>query len=169
MKILFRWLIASVLLFMTACQSAVVPGMDQDVTDLNPQKPSETVEVIPRTSMPDSDGEEGDVMPDLIITLDPNVQTLLQIAKEDLAGRLKISADQIQLSKIEAVTWPDSSLGCPQIGGAYLQVLTSGFRLILETGGKKYSYHTDDKDRVLFCPMLRPGLETVPIPSLPSE
>jgi hypothetical protein len=168
MKTLFSWLVVSGFLLMTACQSAAVPEENQDITDLSPVVPSETVgtaEIIPQTALSDSgSGNEGITMPDLTTTPDPNAQILIQIAKESLAQKLKINVDQIQLSKIETVSWPDASLGCPQMGVMYIQVVTPGFKIILETSGKKYLYHTDNKARVLFCPTLRSGRETIPTP-----
>lgn len=168
MKILFRWLIMSGFFCLTACQSAVTPGTDQDAANSNSQVPSEQVEpmeIMPQSSMSDSGGVDGGaVMPDLTTTLDSNARALVQIAKADLAQRLKVNLDQIQLTKIEPVTWPDSSLGCPQMGGMYVQMLTPGYKITLETGGRSFSYHTDEKDRLVFCPTLRPGREILPVP-----
>ena len=49
------------------------------------------------------------------------------------------------------MTWPDASLGCPQTGFVYDQVLTPGFQILFEAGGQSYSYHTDDTSRVIVC------------------
>ena len=54
-----------------------------------------------------------------------------------------ISADEITLVTAEAVDWPDSSLGCPQPGMMYGQVITPGYKIVLEAGGVEYSFHTD--------------------------
>jgi hypothetical protein len=168
MKTLFSVFVVSVFLLITACQSAAVPEGNQDRTDSNPVVPSETakpMQIIPQTSPPDSEsGNEGVTMPDLTIPSDPNAQRLAQIAKEDLAQKFKVSIDQIQITAIEAMVWPDSSLGCPQMGSMYTQVLTPGFKISLETNGKPYTYHTDDQDRVLLCRSL-PGREIFLTPS----
>jgi hypothetical protein len=128
MKTLFSVFVVSVFLLITACQSAAVSEGNQDRTDSNPVVPSETakpMQIIPQTSPPDSEsGNEGVTMPDLTIPSDPNAQRLAQIAKEDLAQKFKVSIDQIQITAIEAMVWPDSSLGCPQMGSMYTQVLT---------------------------------------------
>ena len=48
--------------------------------------------------------------------------------------------------------WSDASLGCPQPGMAYAQVITPGFRIALEAQGQLYQYHTDTKGQILLCP-----------------
>jgi hypothetical protein len=74
-----------------------------------------------------------------------------QRAKEDLAQRLGISPDEITMVSVEEVTWPDSSLGCPQPGRVYLQVITPGYRIILRAGSHEYAYHTDRGQQVILC------------------
>lgn len=75
---------------------------------------------------------------------------LIEKAKQDLADRLATDADSIAVVSREHVQWPDASLGNPQPGMAYAQVVTPGFRLILEAAGQTYEYHTDLRDRVEF-------------------
>lgn len=60
----------------------------------------------------------------------------------DLAGRLGVDPADVALASIQQVTWPDGSLGCPQEGMLYPQVLTQGSRIVLESGGKRYAYHS---------------------------
>jgi len=69
--------------------------------------------------------------------------------KEDLAGRLGISPDEILVVSVEAVDWPDASLGCPEPGMSYAQVVTPGYLIALEAGGERYEYHTGDGNVVL--------------------
>ena len=65
------------------------------------------------------------------------------LAREDLgAGTVKIKS-------VEKVDWNDSSLGAPEEGMVYLQVITPGFKLVLEVEGALYTYHTSN-DRVVF-------------------
>jgi hypothetical protein len=76
---------------------------------------------------------------------------LIEKAKEDLAQRLSIERAQISLVEAREVVWPDSSLGCPQPGTVYTQVLTSGFLIHLEADGKIYEYHADFNEQVILC------------------
>jgi hypothetical protein len=80
------------------------------------------------------------------------VTNALAAVRWDLAQRLKLPEAQIALVRAEAVDWPDSSLGCPQPGMMYLQVVTPGYRLVLSAGGVSAEYHTDAGGRFVVCP-----------------
>jgi hypothetical protein len=67
-----------------------------------------------------------------------------------LAGQLAIPAKEIQVLEVEAVEWPDASLGCPQPGMMYAQVITPGYRVRLRAGEATYTLHTDGK-RAVSC------------------
>ena len=62
-------------------------------------------------------------------------------AKQDLAKRLSVNPDQIELVSFTPVTWPDGSMGCPEPGMMYTQVLVEGYRIQLRSGGRVYEYH----------------------------
>ncbi len=77
----------------------------------------------------------------------------VEAARNALAEKLGIPAGEIQVVSSEAVDWPDTSLGCPQPGMMYAQVITPGYRIVLEAKGKQYTAHTDRVGgRVIFCP-----------------
>ena len=84
-------------------------------------------------------------------TSSSGLESLIEKAREDLAQRLSISIYQIDLVEAMDVVWPDASLGCPQSGMVYTQVLTPGFILQLEALGQVYEYHTDMDDVVISC------------------
>jgi hypothetical protein len=71
----------------------------------------------------------------------------IQTVVRDLSERAGADPDQIALIGAEYVDWPDSSLGNPQPGMAYLQVITPGFKIVLEYDGAHYIYHTDTGSR----------------------
>src|SRR5205807_8144006 len=83
----------------------------------------------------------------------PNAPTppVAQVAQATLARDLGISADDVKIVSVEAVEWNDSSLGCPKPGMNYLQVITPGYRIILEAQGQRYEYHTDQQRSVVRC------------------
>jgi hypothetical protein len=147
-------------LLMAGCQGNVVLATAPPV----PTLPGAPGEIVPITSTPNTEINEGISMPDPTALPDSSAQTLVQLAMASLAEKLQIPVDQIQLVSIEAVTWPDSSLGCPQLGIMYTQVITPGFQIVLEANGKTYPYHSDDKDRVVYCG-LRSGGEYFLTPS----
>jgi len=75
----------------------------------------------------------------------PEYSPVVDLAKKDLSERLNIPPGDITLVKEEAVDWPDTSLGYPEEGMMYAQVITPGFRIILKAGDKLYEYHSDYK------------------------
>lgn len=76
---------------------------------------------------------------------------IVESTKKDLADQLGIGIDQIKTVAVEKKEWPDSSLGCPQPGYMYAQVITPGYWIILEANGEKFDYHTDLEGRVVLC------------------
>ena len=76
-------------------------------------------------------------------------ETVIALAKEDLAERLGVAMEKITVLGVESVEWPDTSLGCPQPGRMYAQAITSGYRIILRVGGEQYEYHSDNEGRQL--------------------
>ena len=65
-------------------------------------------------------------------------------ARQDLAQRLNIPADEIKIVSVEAVEWPDGCLGVHIEGIMCLQVITPGYRVVLEANGAVYEYHTNE-------------------------
>ncbi len=72
-----------------------------------------------------------------------------QAAQDDLAKRLGLAASAIKVVQIAEVEWPDASLGCPKPEMMYAQVITPGYRIVLEAAGKRYEYHTGGATVVL--------------------
>lgn len=85
-------------------------------------------------------------------TVSPQAQDAVEAARAFLARHLDIPADEIALLSVEPETWSDSSLGCPQPGHYYLQVITPGYRILFEAQGREYGVHTDRSGRqVVLC------------------
>jgi hypothetical protein len=68
-------------------------------------------------------------------------------AKARLAEELDVASNEIEVTAIETMEWSDASLGCPKPGQAYAQVITPGYRMILEVHGESYEAHTDKEGR----------------------
>lgn len=64
-----------------------------------------------------------------------------QYAVRDLAAKLGIPAGSITVAEKGETTWPDTSLGMPEPGMMYAQMLIDGFRVVLLAGEKTYEYH----------------------------
>ena len=61
-----------------------------------------------------------------------------------LSGNLGLPADKITLFSTEAVDWPDDCLGVVDEGLVCAQVITPGFRVILEANGRQVEYRTNE-------------------------
>ncbi len=55
------------------------------------------------------------------------------------------------LQSAEAVTWPDSSLGCPSPGVVYTQALVDGMRVIVTVDGQRYDFRFGSGDTLKLC------------------
>jgi hypothetical protein len=52
-----------------------------------------------------------------------------------------VDSSQLTVARVQPVTWHDSSLGCPQSGIQYLQVLTPGYQIELHSAQGNYVVH----------------------------
>ncbi len=80
----------------------------------------------------------------------PQLDNLVQQARADLSRRLGIAATSITVASAEAVEWRDSSLGCPQPGMMYSQIITPGYLIVLQANGQNYEYHAG-RTSVIYC------------------
>ncbi len=94
---------------------------------------------------------------------------LTEKAKAHLAKLLDIDVSEIRVVEALAVYWPDTSLGCPQPGIAYAQMIVPGYRLVLEANGQQYPYHTTLAGQIILCKVQEagPSTETPLRPLLP--
>ena len=69
-----------------------------------------------------------------------------QRARQLLADRLSAPVDSLALVSDEPVSWSDASLGCPEEGMAYAQVITPGHRITFSHQGARYEVHTSRDD-----------------------
>lgn len=60
------------------------------------------------------------------------------IAAATVAQQTGSNVDAVVIRSAEAIDFGDSSLGCPQPGMAYLQVITPGYKVIAEANGKTF-------------------------------
>lgn len=72
-------------------------------------------------------------------------------ARTGLATKFNVPRSDIDVVSISAKDWPDSSLGCPEEGKVYAQVITPGYLVVLEHNGQWYTYHTDQMNAAVTC------------------
>jgi hypothetical protein len=80
-----------------------------------------------------------------------DAQPLVNQSKDDLAERLGVRSEEITVQSVEATEFPDTSLGVPEPGKMYAQVVTSGYIIRLVVGGQTYEYHGSG-ERVVLVP-----------------
>ena len=81
----------------------------------------------------------------------PAAQGAVDACVRDAQPRLAVAANQLTVERVESREWGDTSLGCPQPGMMYAQVITSGYLIVIAGGGKRLEYHTDTRGRFVMC------------------
>lgn len=99
----------------------------------------------------ESDGGTPVASPDAGVGEDVADLAPVRAAVADAAAVGDMAAEDVIVVAVEPVDWPDASLGCPEPGGFYAQVVTAGYRVTLEVGGMEVTYHTDSGDVVVRC------------------
>lgn len=85
---------------------------------------------------------------------------ILGAMRADAARRAGGAESAVKVTSVQPVTWPDASIGCPQPGLLYAQVLVPGWRVVLDAGGRRFDYHAARGGRWLHCP---PGQAQAPL------
>ena len=143
MRNISSWFILGILIVVAGCQTNFEtaeppleippnPGGSPPATP-QPVSPTQGETMIPPT--PGTSGMEG----------------LIEMAKKDLAQRLFVSVDEISLVEAKPVVWPNSSLGCPQPGMAYLQIPEDGALIVLQVAETLYEYHNGGNRGLFLC------------------
>lgn len=101
--------------------------------------PDEPVSTEPVTIIDGQDPNECN----LVHNIDACERHATDAAVADLAERLEVDDEAINVVSSEFVEWPDSCVGIQRPGVACAEVITIGFRIILDEGGETYEYHTD--------------------------
>lgn len=150
----------------TSCVPTTSLGTPQNPGQPKPQStPNDTPIPTPSTEGPTA--METETNPSLPNPARPDPQLLIDKAKEDLARRLSISVEEIELVEIDQVLWPDASLGCPQAGQVYAQVQNAGYQIRLAHDGDEFEYHANIHGLVFYCENPTPPLSQTPINTKP--
>ena len=78
------------------------------------------------------------------------------LVKENLAARLKVAVDQIDVVDAAERTWPDDGLGCSARKGFSEPIPVPGFAFTLAHSSARYVYHTDRSGQFRRCPPRKP-------------
>lgn len=79
-----------------------------------------------------------------------------ELAVNTVSKQLSINPANIKVIHVSDMNWPNSSLGCPQPGIQYLQMITRGSLVLLQANRKAYRVHIGN-NRAIICdkPMKR--------------
>jgi hypothetical protein len=143
MRIVFSLISICMFIFSVGCQASSVG------TENSSESISTPVSLLTQESTTQ-------MTPSLPTVTPSGLESLIEKAKEDLAQRLSISVTQVSLVESIEVEWSDSSLDCPQPGMEYLQVITPGYRILLEADGQEYEYHSNRDAYVVYCDNANP-------------
>jgi hypothetical protein len=137
-------LLGSTILFLAGCSQAGSPALPKETLAQAATNPPVTA----TQTKPEMDGTQTQMIP---TTQPSGMGFLVEKAKDDLAQRLSISVNEIDLIEAKAVIWPDASLGCPQPGMAYIQVPQDGALIVLQAQGSTYEYHNGGSRGLFLC------------------
>jgi hypothetical protein len=156
MRKISGWFILGILIVVAGCQT------NFDTDELPSGITPESGGPLLSTPQPVST-TQGEIMTPFTPPI-PNVENLIEMAKKDLAQRLAISANEINLVEAKSVVWPDTSLGCPQEGMGYAQVITPGYLILLKYAGAIFEYHAGSGNYIVTCDNPSP-----PVPGVPGD
>ena len=148
-----RWISLLVLLvfILTGCVPSQANATESSVLPLSSPTSEPLSTLIPAQPI---EGDITQMNPSLPTPSASVLENLIEKAKKHLAQRLSISITQISLVEAKAIVWPDSSLGCPQPGMAYLQVPQDGALIIVRAEGNIYEYHNGGHRSLFLCEKL---------------
>jgi len=81
-----------------------------------------------------------------------NLQSVTQAALDDATRLTGIARSKLAVIEARAVTWQNSSLGCPQEGMAYTDALVPGYRVWIQAGERLLDYHASSRGSPVLCP-----------------
>jgi hypothetical protein len=85
--------------------------------------------------------------------LSPAAREVAETLKEQVADEVDVAPAALEAVAAEEVQWSDTSLGCPEPGKVYAQVIVPGWRIVFRgPSGEIYDVHTDEtQERWVIC------------------
>jgi hypothetical protein len=131
------------------------------------EKPPLKTGIGPPTRIPDvaaAAGPAGVAVPSASVPRD-----VRRAVVADAAKRFGVADTAVVLTRAEKVTWNDASLGCPEPGQVYAQMLVEGFRVVAKTPAGSLTYNTDGGGKVVSCGAAAPGMKSATPPMMDTE
>ena len=73
----------------------------------------------------------------------------IELAKEAVEAK-ESGTSSLRVRQAEPVQWPDTSLGCAEEGMMYAQVITPGYRVLIQAEARLYTVHVGG-GRAVIC------------------
>lgn len=125
------------MLTVIGCTAASPPSDSASPTTARPSASPIEVSVPP----------SGDTLPD----------ELAAALVADAAATLGVEPAAVVIVSVEATTWNDGALGCPEPGQNYTQALVDGYRVIVAAGDQQLDYRTSERGSFRRCETFQPG------------
>ena len=146
-----------VLLILLVLAACAPPSIPQETPTSAPSSPTPTSSVQATdtptpisTPTPQPTTAAESLMPKA--TLSPELQTVADKATAILAETLDVKPEEVTILQVRRVEWRNASLGCPQPGMMYAQVITPGYLVRAEVNGEIQTVHMNDQGRGVVCP-----------------
>ena len=159
-------LICSFALLLVGCANSISDQPDQG-GKTGPEP------AITEESSAASEGELGDT-PIIEIPEDEPVTgevptEILEEITADLIKQTGASRQDIQVMRAEAVVWNDGSLGCPELGEVYIQILVTGYWVVFQVEGVEYDYRVTDSGHYRMCVVENMSPDNPPVTGEPDQ
>jgi hypothetical protein len=125
-----------------ACAASTPPADDPGPTG-RPVRTDAAIDPLPSESTPAVLGEVPERLLDEILA--------------DAADRAAVDVDALEVTRAEAVTWNDGSLGCPEPGMLYTQALVDGYHVVVAAGDTELDYRATANGTFRLCPNPAPS------------
>jgi len=79
-------------------------------------------------------------------------QGILDSILKEAATLAKVDREQLVIVRAESVVWNDGSLGCPEPGMMYTQMLVNGYWVVIEAAGQTYDFRVGSGGSFRLCP-----------------
>ena len=121
----------------------------------------EPVGTVPTTTVTSTGGSVPDTTtstPELATSTTSEPSGIVQVPESMLAGVIEDAASKQNVGVVavtvlsgQPVDWSDGSLGCPEPGMSYVQVLTPGYLVLVDAGGVTLEYHLNQQGGFKQC------------------
>lgn len=135
---------------MTTMTLAIACGTPVDESAADPQT-NDTSTSLPGLANPPQRVPESD--PPLTGEAPSEILDLILANATERSG---VSQDRLVVIRDEFVEWSDGSLGCPEPGMLYPQVITPGYWVVVDAGEQRLDYRATDQGHIRLCEAHRP-------------